>query len=101
MELFVLASREVVVALALAGLSGRHIRDREALLSVLEDSETLDRVRILIVEEEVAQMAPETIDRMKLDPSAPLIVEIPGVAGAAEDRRTPLDLVRQALGINI
>jgi hypothetical protein len=36
---------------------------------------------------------------MKLDPKAPLVVEIPGFIGPMEGRRTPLDLVRQALGI--
>jgi vacuolar-type H+-ATPase subunit F/Vma7 len=46
-------------------------------------------------------LAREEIDRLKLDPRAPLVVELPGIRGPAEDRRTALDLVRQALGIRL
>jgi len=101
MDIFVLGSREVVGALALAGLSGREIVGKSDLLEVLGESEVVGTVRILVIEEEVAMLDRGEIDRMKLDSSGPLIVEIPGIKGPSAERQTPLDLVRRALGINL
>lgn len=101
MEICVLGSREVVVALSLAGLPGRAIDGKGDLIAALDDPEMTGTVRILVVEEMIADLDRNEIDRMKLDPSGPLIVEIPGIRGPGESRRTPLDLVRQALGINL
>jgi vacuolar-type H+-ATPase subunit F/Vma7 len=101
MDVYVLGSREVVSALALAGLPGREIGGRAALLAALADPEVTGLTRILVIEEGIALLDRQEIDRMKLDAGGPLVVEIPGIQGPAGERRTPLDLVRRALGINL
>jgi len=101
MDIYVLGSEEVVVALALAGLPGRVIGGKSDLREALGDPELPAGLKVLVIEEAVAWLGREEIDRMKLAPSGPLVVEIPGIRGPAGERQTPLELVQHALGINL
>ncbi len=101
MSVFVLGSREVVTAFALGGMAGKAVARRSEAKAALEETAARSGVKILVVEEAVAEMAREVLDRLKLDPHAPLVVEVPGLAGPAEERRSARDLVRRALGIRI
>jgi len=58
-------------------------------------------VKLLVIEESVAEQVRDAVDRLKLDVRAPLVVEVPGFGGSVEERKTPLELVRQALGIRV
>lgn len=98
MSIFVLGSREVVTAFALGGMRGRAVRRRSEALDALDQ---LGPVRLLILEEDVAETIREEVNRLKLDPRAPLVVEIPGFYGRLEERKTPLEMVREALGIPV
>lgn len=101
MNIWVLGSAEVCTAFALAGVKVKVADSRTDILAALEELAGREDVRVLAVEEASAGLAREEIDRLKLDPRAPLVVELPGIQGPAEDRRTALDLVRQALGIRL
>lgn len=101
MNLRVLGSPEVIRAFALGGVAGQVVATRRELLAALGEAGKLSDLKILVVEEQIAQLAREEIDRLKLTPDGPVVVEIAGVAGALAGRRTPLDLVRQALGVNL
>jgi vacuolar-type H+-ATPase subunit F/Vma7 len=101
MDIWVLGSAEVCTAFALAGVKVKVADSRTDILAALEELAGREDVRVLAVEEASAGLAREEIDRLKLDPRAPLVVELPGIRGPAEDRRTALDLVRQALGIRL
>ncbi len=101
MNIWVLGSAEVCTAFALAGVKVKVADSRTDILAALEELAGREDVRVLAVEEASAGLAREEIDRLKLDPRAPLVVELPGIHGPAEDRRTALDLVRQALGIRL
>jgi len=91
----------MVTAFALAGVGGRAVEERAELLAALDDVAGKDEVRVLAVEEAVAALAREEFDRLKLDPRAPLVVEVPGPWGAEEEGQTALDLVRRVLGIRV
>jgi len=101
MSVWVVASAEVVAAFALAGVEGRVVEGRVAVVAALEELSRRQEVKILAVEESSAELARDFIDRLKLDERAPLVVELPGVAGPLPERRTALDLVRQALGLRL
>ena len=58
-------------------------------------------IRILAVEEGIASLGRQEIDRLKLDSRAPLVVEVPGPGGPVEERQTALELVRRVLGISV
>jgi vacuolar-type H+-ATPase subunit F/Vma7 len=101
MSIRVLGSIEMVTAFALAGVSGRAVKHRAELLSALDEAAGTDGIRVLAVEEGIAALARDEIDRLKLDARAPLVVEVPGPEGPAEERQTALDLVRRVLGIRV
>jgi len=97
----VLGSEEMVTAFALAGVGGRVVERRADILSALDEAGGREEVRVLVVEEGIAARAREEFDRLKLDPRAPLVVEVPGPEGPAEERQTALDLVRRVLGLRV
>jgi len=101
MSIWVIGSIEMVAAFALAGVGGRAVESRSELLSALDEVAGRDDIRVLAVEEGIAALARDEIDRLKLDIRAPLAVELPGPGGPAEERQTALDLVRRVLGIRV
>jgi vacuolar-type H+-ATPase subunit F/Vma7 len=101
MSVLVIGSREVVTAFAFGGLRGEVVAGRREALQALAEAAGAAGVRILIVEEEIAELVRAEVDRLKLDPTAPLVVEVPGLGGAAERRKGARQLVREALGIKI
>jgi V/A-type H+/Na+-transporting ATPase subunit F len=102
MSIFVLGSREVVAAFALGGMRGRAVAGPEETLAVLADLTGGGLpVNVLVIEEGVAEGVREDIERLKLSPGAPLVVEVAGVGGPRERRKTPLEFVQEALGIRI
>jgi vacuolar-type H+-ATPase subunit F/Vma7 len=101
MSIRVVGPAEIVTAFALAGVRGRAVAGRKETLAALDELAGQRGVRVLAVEEDTAALAREEIDRLKLDPKAPLVVEVPGLRGPAAGRRTALDLVRQALGVRL
>lgn len=101
MNIWVLGSAEICTAFALAGVKVRVAESRTEMLAALDELSGRDDVRVLAVEEATAGLVREAIDRLKLDSRAPLVVELSGIQGPSEDRRTALDLVRQALGIRL
>lgn len=101
MSLWVLGTVEMVTAFALAGVGGRAVERRTELLSALEEAGGRAEIRVLAVEEGIAALAREEIDRLKLDARGPLVVEVPGPCGPAAERQTALDLVRRVLGLRV
>lgn len=101
MSLFVVGPEPMVLAFGLSGRPGRSVTTRAEILAVLDEIERRGEVRLVVIEQRTAERARERVDRMKLDPAAPLVVEVPGLDGPMEGWRTPFDLVRQALGIRI
>lgn len=101
MSLFVVGPESMVLAFGLSGRPGRSVTTRAEVLAVLDEIERRGEVRLVVIEQRTAERARERVDRMKLDPAAPLVVEVPSLDGPIEGWRTPFDLVRQALGIRI
>jgi vacuolar-type H+-ATPase subunit F/Vma7 len=102
MSIFVLGSREVVAAFALGGMPGRVVQGTGETLDSLEEIGAMEvPVKVLVIEEEAAEGVKDEIDRLKLNPDGPLIVEVCGFGGPSERRKSPLEFVREALGIRI
>jgi vacuolar-type H+-ATPase subunit F/Vma7 len=98
MTVRVIGSEEVVATFALAGMRGDSVASREEALVALAGL-SAENVRIVLIEELTADQIRNEVNGMKLDAKAPLVVEIPGFAGPVEGRRSPLEMVRRALGI--
>jgi vacuolar-type H+-ATPase subunit F/Vma7 len=101
MTIFLLASPEVVAAFALGGIPGQAVNSRREALDAMEKIGQRQDLRLLVIEEAVAAIVREEIDRWKLDPRAPLVAEVPGFAGPAEGRPDVMGMIRHALGISL
>jgi V/A-type H+-transporting ATPase subunit F len=57
--------------------------------------------RVLILTEEAADWLGEDLTTWQLSGRYPLIVEIPGIMGRLEGRKTLVDSIREAVGIRV
>ncbi len=124
MEYYVIGERELVLGFMLAGVKGDAVSNRqEALdsfnkmtgqisaLSPRENSSSgtsfsgalvpQDRPKVLILTEDVADMLSKEIQSWQMGGKSPLIVEIPGLQGHIQGRKTLTDSIREAVGIQI
>jgi V/A-type H+-transporting ATPase subunit F len=75
--------------------------DRESAQAVFQRVTREGAARILIVEESTAAALGDELVNWQLTGRYPLVVEIPGLAGHLEGRRTLVDAIREAIGIHV
>jgi vacuolar-type H+-ATPase subunit F/Vma7 len=56
---------------------------------------------VLILTEETAEWLGDYMINWQISGRYPLIVEIPGISGRHIDRKTLVDLIREAIGIHV
>jgi V/A-type H+-transporting ATPase subunit F len=103
MDYFFMGSGELLTAFRFAGVDGAVAGDREEALAVFRrvTAEAEAEARILIVEEGTAEALGDEIVNWQLTGRYPLVVEIPGLAGHLEGRRTLVDAIREAIGLHV
>jgi len=57
--------------------------------------------QILIITEEVADWLGDTLIEWQLSNRYPLVVEIPGLMGRLQGRKTLVDSIREAIGVHV
>lgn len=112
MQYFVIGERELVLAFNLVGVQGDVVVNRtEALDSfsrvtgkggvIAGMPVTEERVKVLILTEEVSSMLEDEVSEWQKTGKFPLIVEIPGINGHLEGKKTLTDAIREAIGISV
>ena len=112
MKYFVIGERELVLAFALVGVKGVTAVNREEALEAFRrvtgygatsvgESIITEKPKILILTEEVAVMLEEEVLEWQMKGDYPLIVEIPGLQGYLEGKKTLTDAIREAVGIQV
>ncbi len=111
MEYFVIGERELVLGFMLSGVKGKAASNRdealEAFLEVTGQSKKMslltdgNRPKILILTEDVSDMLKREVEDWQMKGKAPLIVEIPGLKGHIEGRKTLSAAIREAVGIQV
>lgn len=124
MDYFFLGDEELVTAFRSIGIHGMSVRDADEAVAVFRQiteggatggysaKETaslslpvalpsLGRCQVLILTEETADWLGDTMINWQLSGDYPLIVEIPGIMGRLEGRKTLVDSIREAIGIHI
>ncbi|HTP58170.1 MAG TPA: V-type ATP synthase subunit F [Spirochaetia bacterium] len=96
-----MGDEEVVIGFRFVGVPGSVVRTeeeaREAFANVTEEGSA----RVLILTEQVAALIPEQVMDWQMNGSYPLIVEVPGIEGHAQNRRSLIDSIRDAVGIHV
>lgn len=101
MTFFVIGDRETVLGFRLAGVEGRVAEDKDSALAALKDAVLLEQVGIVLLTEQVAAQIRDEVDARLYGFGFPLVLEIPGSAGADPGRLKIEDVVRKAIGVSI
>lgn len=112
MEYFVIGERELVLAFALVGVNGSVAVNRDEALDAFtrvtgQSGNSVSgvvvggRPKILILTEDITEMLENEVLEWQMNGSYPLIVEIPGLQGHLEGKKTLTDSIREAIGIHV
>lgn len=100
MRMYVIGNQDAVLGFALVGVDGRIVVDAQEAKAAL-DAALADRtIGLLLVTSDVAALARERFDSLKVNSMEPLVVELPGPQA---DQQPPSlkDLVQRAVGIHL
>ena len=100
MKVLVIGDPEAVLGFSLAGVSGRVATTADELNQALDEVQASKDVGIILVTQDVAQLIPVRMERLKLRSTIPLVVEIPA-KGGAEGQESLGDIVLRAIGIKL
>ena len=113
MDYFFIGEAELVTAFRFVGISGVSVQNpadaREAFRRITEsyDETTgavlpgMEMCRVLIITEEVADWLGDALIQWQLKDRYPLIVELPGLLGRLEGRKTLVQSIREAIGVRV
>lgn len=110
MEYFVIGEREIVLGFMLVGVEGQIANNRRDALEAFSKMTGLsstnapaikDKPKILILTEDVSDMLSKEVMNWQMTGKTPLIVEVPGLQGHIEGRKTLTDSIREAVGIQV
>jgi len=100
-DLYVIGDADTVVGFGYAGVRGTVAETAEEAQQAFDTALHEGRVRILIITESAAAMIRDAVDHVRFHVDLPVVVEVPGPEGPHPDRRTLMELIRQAIGIGI
>jgi vacuolar-type H+-ATPase subunit F/Vma7 len=98
--LLVIGNQDAVWGFALAGVRGKAVATASELNEALNEALGGD-YDIVLVTEDVAELARERMDNLIARSVMPLFVEIPGPEGPRPDRPPLSELIRQTIGVKI
>ncbi len=101
MKVIVIGNQETVWGFSLAGVEGHVVKTATELLKALDATLGDKTIGIVLVTEDVANLARLPMDQRIARSNTPLIVEIPGPDGP-DPQRPPLgEIIRQTIGVKI
>jgi V/A-type H+-transporting ATPase subunit F len=111
-KFYVIGERELVLAFGLAGVQGTPAVTRNECLEAfnrvtgtgdapVRDLVADERPRVLILTEAASVLLEDEVRDWQMKGKYPLIVEIPGIMGHLQGRKTLMDSIREAIGIHV
>lgn len=101
MKLYVLGNQDAVWGFALTGVNGQVVSTSteldQALDAVLDNKD----IGIVLVTEDVADLARQRVDELVIRSRIPIVVEIPGPGGTSPERPSLSELIRRTIGIRV
>ena len=101
MEFTVIGDEEIVLGFRFVGVPGIAVSSRDEALAAFSKATQPGDSLILILTEQVSAMLAEEVMNQQMSGSYPLIVEIPGIEGHLENRKSLVDSIREAIGIHV
>jgi V/A-type H+-transporting ATPase subunit F len=101
MKVLVIGNPDAVLGFSLVGVEGRAVTTAEEVNQTLDEALAARDIGIVLVSMDVARLIEARMDRLKLQSTIPLVVEIPGPEGVSADQPSLSDVVLRAIGIKI
>lgn len=110
MKFYIIGCRELVLAFKLTGVEGAVAETRAEVLDAfnrvtgkggIANVPTGEIPRVLILTEDAASLIEDEELEWQKSGNFPLIVEIPGLHGHIEGRKSLSDAIREAIGVEI
>ncbi len=101
MEFYVIGDEEVVLGFRFAGVEGAAVANREEAHEAFRRATEAGDIMVLILTEQVSAMIEEEVTAWQFGGSYPLVVEVPGIEGHLENRRSLVDAIREAVGVHV
>ncbi|NCB73835.1 MAG: ATP synthase subunit F [Clostridia bacterium] len=92
---------DVLTGLRLSGIEGSLASNRREAEALVNEVQSNPQIAVLLITESCAVMIPETVTKLKLSSSNPLLVVIPGSHGSARRKDSITGLIKDAIGIKI
>ena len=89
------------LGLRLAGIEGKVVHERQALLELLEEKMHDESIAIILLTTKLVELAPDVISELKLRQKKPLIVEIPDRHGQSKIGEAIDRYVSEAVGVKL
>ncbi len=101
MRVLMVGSAPAVWGFALTGVQGEVVETAEALNRALDRGLAAPDVGIILVTQDVAELARARIDALTARSEIPLIVEIPGPEGPLPGRPSITEALRRSIGVKV
>jgi vacuolar-type H+-ATPase subunit F/Vma7 len=110
MEFYFIGDEELVTAFRFIGIEGMPVKSVNEAVEVFKtitegtlpgSTVPAPLCQVLILTEETAEWLGDYMINWQISGRYPLIVEIPGISGRHIDRKTLVDLIREAIGIHV
>jgi V/A-type H+-transporting ATPase subunit F len=101
MKVLVIGHPDAVLGFSLAGVGGRVATTADEVNQALDEAQASKDLGIVLVTQDVAQLIPARMERLKLRSTVPLVVEIPSRGSVTEEQESLGDIVLRAIGIRL
>lgn len=102
MRIFAIADEvDVLTGLRLTGIEGKLAADHKRAEACVSEVMADQQIAVLLITEACAALIPETVKKLKLSSTNPLLVVIPGTQGSKRGADSITALIREAIGIRI
>ena len=94
-------NHDTLTGLRLAGIEGVVVHTREETEQAVQDVLAREDVAVLLITEGLVPLCAETLNRVRLERTRPLVVEIPDRPAEGRTADSVLKAVQDAIGIRI
>jgi V/A-type H+-transporting ATPase subunit F len=101
MKFLCIGDISTVTGLRFAGVEGVVVNDPAAAQAALDQALASGDVGVVIIPDQVGQWLGPQIHEARFTRTQPAIVEIPGPDGPRPGRRNLIDLIREAIGVQL
>jgi V/A-type H+-transporting ATPase subunit F len=102
-DCFFIGEEELLTGFRFAGVDGRAVASEDEARAAFKEitGAQARSCKILILSEQTADWLGGELGKWQLEGKYPLVVEVPGLAGPQEGRKTLVDSIREAIGIHV